>query len=149
MTSVSVPVRRLAHAVEFALPAYATMGAAGVDLAAAIREPISIPPLGRSLVPTGLEVALPSGFELQIRPRSGLALRHGIMLANSPGTIDADYRGELKVILLNTGSTPFTVTRGMRIAQAVLAPVTRILWQEVLELPETARSHGGFGSTGL
>ncbi|MGH7120737.1 MAG: dUTP diphosphatase [Acetobacteraceae bacterium] len=149
MNGISVPVRRLAHAVDLPLPAYATIGAAGVDLAAAIDEPISIPPGGRSLVPTGLQIALPSGFELQIRPRSGLALRHGIVLANSPGTIDEDYRGELQVILLNAGDAFFTLTRGMRIAQAVLAPVVRIFWQEVAELPDTARATGGFGSTGL
>lgn len=149
MNTAAVAVRRLAHAADLPLPEYATIGAAGVDLAAAIDEARSIPPLGRSLVPTGLEVALPSGFELQIRPRSGLALRHGIVLANSPGTIDADYRGEVQVILLNMGNATFTLTRGMRIAQAVLAPVVRIVWQEVQELPETARAAGGFGSTGF
>lgn len=149
MNGISVPVRRLAHAAGLPLPAYATIGAAGMDLAAAINAPISIPPGGRSLVPTGLQVALPSGFELQIRPRSGLALRHGIVLANSPGTIDEDYRGEIQVILLNAGDASFTLTRGMRIAQAVLAPVVRILWQEVADLPNTARATGGFGSTGL
>ncbi len=149
MSSLTVPVRRLAHAADLPLPAYATVGAAGFDLAAAIAEPFGIPPGGRALVPTGLEVALPSGFELQIRPRSGLALRHGVMLANSPGTIDEDYRGEIMVILLNAGDAPFTLTRGMRIAQAVLAPVVRILWQEVADLPDTGRAAGGFGSTGL
>ncbi len=149
MNSLPVPVRRLAHAADLPLPAYATVGAAGFDLAAAIAEPFSIPPGGRALVPTGLEVALPSGFELQIRPRSGLALKHGMMLANSPGTIDEDYRGEIMVILLNAGDAPFTLTRGMRIAQAVLAPVVRILWQEVADLPDTGRAAGGFGSTGL
>lgn len=149
MNDIAVSVRRLAHAADLPLPSYATIGAAGLDLAAAITEPLDIAPGGRALVPTGLQVALPSGFELQIRPRSGLALRHGIMLANSPGTIDEDYRGEIRVILLNAGDAPFTLTRGMRIAQAVLAPVVRILWREVADLPDTERSAGGFGSTGL
>lgn len=146
---VRVPIRRLAHAAELPLPSYATEGAAGLDLVAAITEPLTIPPGGRALVPTGLEVALPSGFELQVRPRSGLALRHGIVLPNSPGTIDADYRGEIRVILLNAGDARFTLIRGMRIAQAVLAPVVRLCWQEVSELVATKRAAGGFGSTGL
>lgn len=149
MTAVHVSVRRLAHARDLPLPSYATEGAAGLDLVAAITEPLTVPPRGRALVPTGLEVALPSGFELQIRPRSGLALRHGIVLPNSPGTIDADYRGEIRVILLNAGEASFTLTRGMRIAQAVLAPVVRLRWQEVGELAPTKRAAGGFGSTGL
>lgn len=149
MNTIAVPVRRLAHAADLPLPAYATAGAAGFDLAAAIAEPLVIPAGGRVLVPTGLVVALPSGFELQIRPRSGLALRNGIMLANSPGTIDEDYRGEIQIILLNAGDAPFTLTRGMRIAQAVLAPVVRVGWQEVSDLPPSERAAGGFGSTGL
>ncbi|MGH7103642.1 MAG: dUTP diphosphatase [Acetobacteraceae bacterium] len=146
---VRVPVRRLAHAADLPLPGYATEGAAGLDLAAAITEPLAIAPGGRALVPTGLEVALPPGFELQIRPRSGLALRHGIVLPNSPGTIDQDYRGEIRVILLNAGEASFTLMRGMRIAQAVLAPVVRLCWLEVGELAVTERAAGGFGSTGL
>ncbi|MGH7068477.1 MAG: dUTP diphosphatase [Acetobacteraceae bacterium] len=146
---VRVSVRRLAHAAGLPLPSYATEGAAGLDLVAAITEPLTVPPGGRALVPTGLEVALPSGFELQIRPRSGLALRHGIVLPNSPGTIDADYRGEVRVILLNAGDASFTLMRGMRIAQAVLAPVVRLCWQEVGELVATKRAAGSFGSTGL
>ncbi|MGH7050916.1 MAG: dUTP diphosphatase [Acetobacteraceae bacterium] len=149
MNVVRVPVRRLAHAADLPLPGYATEGAAGLDLAAAITEPLTIAPGGRALVPTGLEVALPSGFELQIRPRSGLALRHGIILPNSPGTIDSDYRGEIHVILLNAGEASFTLMRGMRIAQAVLAPVVRLCWLEVEELAVTERAAGGFGSTGL
>ncbi|MGH7081003.1 MAG: dUTP diphosphatase [Acetobacteraceae bacterium] len=149
MNVVRVPVRRLAHAADLPLPGYATEGAAGLDLAAAITEPLMIAPGGRALVPTGLEVALPSGFELQIRPRSGLALRHGIILPNSPGTIDSDYRGEIRVILLNAGEAGFTLMRGMRIAQAVLAPVVRLCWLEVGELAVTERAAGGFGSTGL
>jgi dUTP pyrophosphatase len=110
---------------------------------------VIVPPLGRALIPTGLSVALPPGHELQIRPRSGLALRHGIVLPNSPGTIDEDYRGELQIIVLNMGDTPFAVERGMRIAQAVLSPVTRAAWLEVDDLDSTTRSTGGFGSTGL
>ncbi|MDA8050615.1 MAG: dUTP diphosphatase [Rhodospirillales bacterium] len=144
-----VAVRRLAHAADLPLPTYATAGAAGLDLAAAVTEPLTLQPGGRVLVPTGLQVALPPGFELQIRPRSGLALRHGIVLPNSPGTIDEDYRGEIQVILLNAGDVPFTITRGMRIAQVVLAPVVRLAWQEVAEIMDTGRAGGGFGSTGL
>src|SRR5690349_25164309 len=115
-----------------------------MDLLAAVTAPLTIPPGGRALVPTGLCIALPPGHELQVRPRSGLALKHGILLPNSPGTIDEDYRGELGVILLNAGQEPFTVERGMRIAQAVLAPVTRAAWQEVAALPESSRGTGGF-----
>jgi dUTP pyrophosphatase len=146
---VKVRVRRLPHAEGLPLPAYATEGAAGMDLLAAATDPITIPPGGRALIPTGLIVAIPEAHELQIRPRSGLALRHGILLPNSPGTIDADYRGELAVILLNAGTEPFTVKRGMRIAQAVLAPVLRAEWEEAEELDATSRSGGGFGSTGV
>ena len=130
------------------LPIYATAGAAGMDLLAAVDAPVVIAPLGRALIPTGLAVALPPGHELQIRPRSGLALRHGIVLPNSPGTIDEDYRGEVQIIVLNMGDAPFAVERGMRIAQAVLAPVTRGSWLEVDDLDATARDAGGFGSTG-
>jgi dUTP pyrophosphatase len=145
----TIQVMRLPHAAGLPLPAYATPGAAGMDLLAAVTAPVLIPPGGgRALIPTGLRLALPPGHELQVRPRSGLALRHGIVLPNSPGTIDEDYRGELQVILLNAGTEPFTVERGMRIAQAVLAPVTRAAWREVEELPGTERGAGGFGSTG-
>ncbi|MGC8477386.1 MAG: dUTP diphosphatase [Acetobacteraceae bacterium] len=147
--SVPVRVRVLAHGADLPLPEYATLAAAGLDLLAAVAAPLAIPPGGRALIPTGLAIALPAGYELQIRPRSGLALRHGIVLPNSPGTIDADYRGELGVILLNAGAEAFTVTRGMRIAQAVLAPVVRLRWEPVAALDETARGAGGFGSTGL
>jgi len=146
--TIRVSVLRLAHGADLPLPAYATEGAAGMDLLAAIAAPLVIAPLGRALLPTGLAVALPPGFELQIRPRSGLALRHGILLPNSPGTIDEDYRGEIQIILLNAGEAPFTLTRGMRIAQAVLAPVVRIAWDEVASLAPTSRAEGGFGSTG-
>jgi dUTP pyrophosphatase len=144
-----IEVVRLPHGEGLPLPSYATPGAAGMDLLAAVAEPVTVPPGGRALIPTGLRVALPPGHELQVRPRSGLALRHGIVLPNSPGTIDEDYRGELSVIVLNAGAEPFTVERGMRIAQAVLAPVARAAWREVAALPETARGTGGFGSTGM
>ncbi len=146
--TVPIAVRRLPHGEGLTLPSYATAGAAGMDLVAAVDAPVTIAPLGRALIPTGLAVALPPGYELQIRPRSGLALRHGIVLPNSPGTIDEDYRGEIQVILLNAGDAPFVVERGTRIAQAVLAPVTRARWQEVAALDDTARAQGGFGSTG-
>ena len=141
-------VQRLPHAAGLELPSYATAGSAGMDLVAAIDAPIGIPPGGRALVPTGLRVALPAGHELQIRPRSGLALRHGVLVANSPGTVDEDFRGEVQVILLNAGSEPVTIARGQRIAQAVLAPVVRAALREVESLDATARGEGGFGSTG-
>jgi len=144
----TIHVMRLPHAEGLDLPAYATPGAAGMDLLAAVAEPVTIAPGARALIPTGLRVALPAGHELQVRPRSGLALKNGILLANSPGTIDEDYRGEIGIIVLNAGDVPFTVERGMRIAQAVLAPVTRAAWAEAETLPETARGAGGFGSTG-
>ena len=147
--SAEIQVRRLPHGEGLPLPAYATEGAAGMDLLAAVQEPLTLAPGARALVPTGLVLALPPGHELQIRPRSGLALRHGIVLPNSPGTIDEDYRGELQVIVLNAGSEAFEISRGMRIAQAVLAPVTRAAWREVPALDETTRAAGGFGSTGI
>ncbi|MBE7618840.1 dUTP diphosphatase [Komagataeibacter sp. FXV2] len=143
-----VRIRRLAHAEGLPLPTYATAGAAGMDLVAAVREPMTIWAGGRALVPTGLCVALPAGYELQIRPRSGLALKHGITLPNAPGTIDEDYRGEIGIIMLNTGEEAFVIERGMRIAQAVLAPVVRGVWEECETLDDTARGTGGFGSTG-
>jgi dUTP pyrophosphatase len=146
--TVPIQVCRLPHGADLPLPAYATAGAAGMDLLAAVTDPVTLAPGERRLIPTGLTIALPPGYELQVRPRSGLALRHGIVLPNSPGTIDEDYRGEIQVIVLNTGADPFEVTRGMRIAQAVLAPVVRARWQEVAKLDETARAAGGFGSTG-
>ena len=143
-----IQVVRLPHGADLPLPTYATAGAAGVDLLAAVTAPVVLVPGARALIPTGLLVAVPAGHELQIRPRSGLALRHGIMVANSPGTIDEDYRGELQVILLNAGSEPFTVERGLRMAQAVLAPVVRATWTVVAELDATVRGAQGFGSTG-
>jgi dUTP pyrophosphatase len=146
--TVPVRVRRLPHNLDLPLPVYATEGAAGMDLLAAVAEPVVIAPGQRILIPTGLAIALPPGHELQVRPRSGLALRNGIVLPNSPGTIDEDYRGEIQVIVLNTGSEPFRVERGTRIAQAVLAPVVRAVWDEVADLDVTPRNDGGFGSTG-
>jgi dUTP pyrophosphatase len=145
---VPVRVRRLPHNQDLPLPAYATDGAAGMDLLAAVSEPLNIAPGQRVLIPTGLAIALPAGYELQIRPRSGLALRNGIILPNSPGTIDEDYRGEIQVIVLNTGDESFRVERGTRIAQGVLAPVVRVGWVEVADLDVTTRDTGGFGSTG-
>ncbi|MBR0645671.1 dUTP diphosphatase [Plastoroseomonas hellenica] len=146
--SLTIKVTRLPHAEGLPLPSYATEGAAGMDLLAAVTAPVTILPGGRALIPTGLRLAIPTGHELQVRPRSGLALKNGITLPNSPGTIDEDYRGELGVIILNAGTEAFTVERGMRVAQAVLAPVTRATWDEVAELPDTNRGTGGFGSTG-
>jgi dUTP pyrophosphatase len=145
---VTLAVRRLPHNADLPLPSYETEHAAGMDLPAAVTEELVLAPGARALVPTGLAIALPQGFEAQVRPRSGLAARHGITLLNTPGTIDADYRGEVKVILINLGDAPFTVTRGTRIAQMVIAPVTRAAIDEVAILPETARGAGGFGSTG-
>ncbi len=146
--SVSVAVTRLPHGADLDLPVYETADAAGMDLPAAVEHDVEIAPGARCLIPTGLAIALPPSYEAQIRPRSGLALRNGISLVNSPGTIDADYRGEVGVIVINHGDEPFTVTRGMRIAQMVVAPVTQAVWDEVSELPETERGAGGFGSTG-
>ncbi len=148
MNAIAVSVRRLPHGADLPLPAYATLGAAGMDLRAAVTQPLSVPPGGRALIPTGIAIALPAGYELQIRPRSGLALKHGLMLPNTPGTIDEDYRGEIQVIVLNAGDETFTVVRGMRIAQAVLAPVLRVVWTEVESLDATGRGAAGFGSTG-
>ncbi|HQT47282.1 MAG TPA: dUTP diphosphatase [Acidocella sp.] len=143
-----VKIKRLAHGLGLDLPGYATDGAAGMDLLAAVDKPINIAPARRALIPTGFSIALPKGFELQIRPRSGLALKDGIVVPNSPGTVDEDYRGEVCVILLNASDEHFLVTRGMRIAQAVLAPVVRAAWVEVEDLDATERGAGGFGSTG-
>lgn len=144
----AVALRRLPHGEGLALPAYQTDQSAGMDLLAAVDAPLTIAPGGRALVPTGIAIALPAGFEAQVRPRSGLALRHGVTLLNSPGTVDADYRGEVKVLLVNHGDAPFAVERGMRIAQIIVAPVARARWDERPLLPESARGDGGFGSTG-
>ena len=142
-------VRRLPHGRDLPLPQYATDGSAGADLHAAVDADLVLAPGARAAVPTGFAFALPPGYEAQVRPRSGLALKSGITLPNSPGTIDADYRGEVQVILLNAGHEPFVVTRGMRIAQIVIAPVTRAAWREEASLDDTARGAGGFGSTGV
>jgi dUTP pyrophosphatase len=149
MSNLHVAITTLPHAEGLGLPAYATEHAAGMDLCAAIAADIVIEPGQRKLVPTGLSIAVPEGFEAQVRPRSGLALKNGITVLNSPGTIDADYRGEVQVILANCGDQPFTITRGMRIAQMVVAAYARVSWQQVSVLPESARGAGGFGSTGL
>jgi dUTP pyrophosphatase len=147
--SIPLKVRRLPHAAGLPLPAYATAGAVGLDLIAAVDARMTIYVGSTALVPTGLCVAVPPGYELQIRPRSGLALRHTIIIPNSPGTIDDDCRGEIKVMLRNLGSFPFVIERGDRIAQAVLAPVVRAALIEVAELDETDRGEGAFGSTGV
>ena len=147
--SVEIEVVRLAHGRDLALPDYATAAAAGADLLAAIDGEIELRPLERKIVPTGISLALPVGFEAQVRPRSGLAFKNGITVANAPGTIDADYRGEVGVILINLSREPFKVTRGMRIAQLVIARHARAVWREVGELDRTARGAGGFGSTGV
>ncbi|KUR76418.1 dUTP diphosphatase [Novosphingobium sp. FSW06-99] len=144
--SVAVRIHRLDHNRDLPLPAYATAGAAGMDVVAA--EDVTIAPGGRHAVATGLALAIPVGFEIQVRPRSGLALKYGVTVPNTPGTIDSDYRGELKVILINHCDAAFDVRRGDRVAQLVLAPVTQAAWVEVDELDATARGEGGFGSTG-
>ncbi len=150
MKNVTVAVKTLPHFDGLPLPSYETDGAAGMDIRAAYPdgEPFELKPGERTMIPTGLSVAIPEGFEIQMRPRSGLAAKHGLTCLNSPGTIDSDYRGELKVILINHGSETFTISRGERIGQMVLAPVTRIAWESVETLPETVRGEGGFGSTG-
>jgi dUTP pyrophosphatase len=148
MTAVEVAIQRLPHGADLPLPGYETAGSAGLDLLAAVSEDLILQPGQRELVPSGIAIALPAGYEAQIRPRSGLAAKHGLTLLNAPGTIDADYRGEIKVILANLGAEPFTVTRGMRIAQMVVAPVSRVVWSAAETLDETARGAGGFGSTG-
>lgn len=148
MSAVVVALQVLPHGDGLPLPAYATPGSAGVDLVAALDEPLVLGPGARVAVPTGIALALPEGFEAQLRPRSGLALRHGLAVLNSPGTIDADYRGEVRVILANLGSEPVTIARGERIAQLVVAPVIRVAFERVTALPASARGAGGFGSTG-
>lgn len=146
---VQVAITQLPHANGLGLPGYATAHAAGVDLEAAIDTPVTLKPGERQLVPTGLAIALPEGYEAQVRPRSGLAVKNGVTVLNAPGTIDADYRGEVKVILVNHGAEPFTVERGMRVAQMVIAKYKRVEWEAVETLDETARGSGGFGSTGV
>ncbi len=148
MSQLAVAVTRLPGNDDIALPRYETAQSAGLDLAAAVAAAVVLAPGGRATIPTGLAIALPPGYEAQIRPRSGLAARNGVTVLNAPGTVDADYRGEVKVVLANLGDRPFAIERGMRIAQMVVAPVTRIAWDEVAALPDSARGEGGFGSTG-
>jgi dUTP pyrophosphatase len=147
-TAIRVSVKRLPHNEDLPLPSYESASAAGMDLPAAVTADVILDPGERDLIATGLAIALPDGYEAQIRPRSGLAARNGVTVLNTPGTVDADYRGEVKVILVNLGKEPFTVTRGMRIAQMVIAPVVQATMEQVDALPDTARGAGGFGSTG-
>jgi dUTP pyrophosphatase len=146
--SVEVQIARLPHGDGLALPAYASAGAAGADLLSAIEAPVTLAPGERQAIPSGIALALPPGFEAQVRPRSGLALEHGVTVLNAPGTVDSDYRGEIKVILVNLGRTPFVVERGMRIAQIVVARIEAVRWRVSESLPASARGAGGFGSTG-
>lgn len=148
MNAAEIEITRLPHGRDLPLPQYETALAAGMDLRAAVSADVILMPGARALVPTGIAIALPAGYEAQVRPRSGLAVKHGITCLNAPGTIDADYRGEIQVPLINHGREPFTVTRGMRIAQMIVAPVTHGRWREVAALPDSARGAGGFGSTG-
>ena len=145
---VGVSITRLPHAADLPLPSYATEQSAGMDLCAAIDAPLTLAPGQTAMVATGLAIALPAGFEAQVRPRSGLAAKNGVTVLNSPGTIDADYRGEIKAILINHSQTPFVIERGMRIAQMVIARHATVTWTEVASLDETTRGAGGFGSTG-
>ena len=148
MTKLSVPVQQLPHGRDLPLPGYATADSAGMDLLAAVVDDITLAPGERRLIPTGVAIALPAGTEAQVRPRSGLALKHGLSVLNAPGTIDADYRGEVGVILINLGQAPVTLSRGDRIAQLVVAPCQQIAWQPTEALDDSARGAGGFGSTG-
>ncbi len=143
-----IKVKKLPHAKDLPLPFYATEHSSGMDLLAAVEEPIVLKPMERALIPTGIAIEIPPGYEAQIRPRSGLAIRHGITLLNTPGTIDADYRGEIKVIVINLGSEDFVIKRGDRIAQMVICPVIKVELEEVEDLSPTERADGGFGSTG-
>lgn len=145
--AITIEIKRLQHGAGLPLPAYATEGAAGMDVVSA--EDVTLAPGGRHAVATGFALAIPDGYEIQVRPRSGLALKHGISLPNTPGTIDSDYRGELKIIMINLGNAPFVIQRGDRIAQLVAAPVQRARFAEVVTLSDTARGEGGFGSTGV
>jgi dUTP pyrophosphatase len=145
---IEVRIKRLEHASDLPLPAYETAHAAGMDLMACLSADLELAPGGRAIIPTGFSIALPEGYEAQVRPRSGLAAKHGVTVLNAPGTIDADYRGEIGVILINLGEAAFAISRGMRIAQMVIAPVSRAAWREVDTLDDTQRGTGGFGSTG-
>jgi dUTP pyrophosphatase len=146
--TVILPIRRLPGAEDLPLPEYKSNQAAAMDLAAAVPSSVTLGPGSRALIPCGFSIAVPEGFEGQVRPRSGLAARHGVTVVNAPGTIDADYRGEVMVALVNHGASPFVVERGMRIAQLLVAPVPRVTWSEVDELPPSVRGEGGFGHTG-
>lgn len=149
MSEIPLHIMRLPHGADLPLPAYQTADAAGLDLMAAVDAPLQLAPGATAMVPTGLVIAVPPGHEAQVRPRSGLAAKHGVTVLNAPGTIDADYRGEVKVLLINHGREAFAITRGLRMAQLVVAPVTRVLPMAVTSLDETARGAGGFGSTGV
>lgn len=151
MSELSISFVQLPHAAGLAAPAYATVDAAGMDLSAAVEDgaPVTLAPGERAAIPTGIQLAIPQGYEGQVRPRSGLALKNAVTVLNAPGTIDADYRGEVKVILVNLGTAPFEIKRGMRIAQLVFAPVVRAALAQTASLEETARGEGGFGSTGI
>ncbi len=148
MARITVPIQRTADAMDFPLPAYASEGSAGMDLYAAVNDAVTLEPGERRLIPTGVRIALPYGYEAQVRARSGLALKRGLGMVNAPGTIDSDYRGEIQVILINWSDEPQTVRRGERIAQLVVAPVTKVDWAEESELEDTGRGDGGFGHTG-
>lgn len=146
---INVLIQREPDAADLPLPQYATPGSAGADLYAAVEQPVVLQPGERCRINTGIRIALPPGYEAQVRPRSGLADRYGLSMVNTPGTIDSDYRGVIQVILINLGGEPITIRRGDRIAQLVIAPVAQAVWQEVPHLPETERAEGGFGSTGV
>lgn len=146
---INVQLVKLPHATDLALPAYATEHSAGMDLLAAVDKDVTLAPGARALIPAGISIALPDGYEAQVRPRSGLALKHGVTVLNAPGTVDADYRGEVGVILVNHGDAPFVVSRGMRIAQMIIASYARASLHPVERLEESARGAGGFGSTGV
>lgn len=145
---IEIQITRLPSGVDLPLPRLMTAGSAGSDLCAAVREPVTLNPMQRQLIPCGFAIALPLGYEAQVRPRSGLAIKHGITLINTPGTIDSDYRGELIVPIVNLSTQPFTIERGMRIAQIIVSPVTAVQWKEVESLDQTTRGEGGFGHTG-
>ncbi|MEM3362625.1 MAG: dUTP diphosphatase [Candidatus Anstonellaceae archaeon] len=149
MKNVTVLIKKLSHAEDLPLPQYTTKFASGMDLIAAVTESVKLKPFQRALIPTGISIELPPGYETQVRPRSGLALKHGITVLNTPGTIDADYRGEVGVILINLGQEDFVVERGMRIAQLVICPVCRAIFLKKKKLTETERGKNGFGSTGI
>jgi len=149
MNSITVPIKRFPNGVGLPLPEYATSGSAGVDLMAAIDSPLELFPGSRILIPTGVSIALPHGYEAQVRPRSGLAHKNGVTVLNAPGTIDADYRGEISVILINHGDKALLIEHGMRIAQMIIAPVNQVSWNETTDLADTARGERGFGSTGI